>query len=107
MTEEMLRTGIRANGLDGVSEHVLSADRVRAHKPDPRAYAMALDAFGLPRAEILFVSFADWDGAGAEWFWYPTFWVNRIAAPPEEIAPPADGAGPDLAALAAFVLPSA
>lgn len=106
MTEEMLRAGIRANGLDGIFEHVLSADRVRAHKPDPRAYAMAVDAFGLAREEVLFVSFAGWDVAGAKWFGYPTFWVNRIGAPAEEIAPRADGEGRDLAALAAFVMPS-
>lgn len=106
MTEEMLRAGIRLNGLDGIFEHVLSADRVRAHKPDPRAYAMAVDALGLPREEILFVSFAGWDVAGAKWFGYPTFWVNRIGAPPEEIAPRADGEGRDLAALAAFLMPS-
>ena len=107
MTEEMLRAGIRSNGLDGIFEHVLSADRVQAHKPDRRAYAMALDAFGLPREEILFVSFAGWDVAGAKWFGYPTFWVNRIGAPAEEIAPRADGEGRDLAALAAFAMPSA
>jgi len=107
MTEEMLRTGIRANGLDGIFEHVLSADRVRAHKPDPRAYAMASDAFGLAREEILFVSFAGWDVAGAKWFGYPTFWVNRLGAPAEEIAPRADGEGKDLAALAAFAMPPA
>ena len=104
MTEEMLRAGIRANDLDGLFEHVLSADRVRAHKPDPRAYAMATDAFGLAREEILFVSFAGWDVAGAKWFGYPVFWVNRIGASAEELAAAADGAGRDLAALASFVL---
>lgn len=105
MTEEMLRNGIRANGLEGLFDHVLSADRVRAHKPDARAYAMALEAFGLPREEVLFVSFAGWDVAGAKWFGYPTFWVNRIGAAREEIAPAADGEGRDLAALASFLMP--
>lgn len=106
MTEGMLQAGIRLNGLDGLFEHVLSADRVSAHKPDPRAYAMAADAFGLSREEILFVSFAGWDVSGAKWFGYPTFWVNRVDARAEEIGPRADGAGRDLAALAAFAIPS-
>ena len=37
MTAGMLEGGIRNAKLDGLFEHVLSTDRVRAHKPDPRA----------------------------------------------------------------------
>jgi 2-haloalkanoic acid dehalogenase type II len=38
MTRDLLDAGIRNNGLDGMFEHVLSSDAVKAHKPDPRAY---------------------------------------------------------------------
>jgi 2-haloacid dehalogenase len=103
MTEAMLRNGARAAGVEGLFEHVLSADRVRAHKPDPRAYAMAQQAFGLPRERILFVSFAGWDVAGARWFGYPAYWVNRLGAPAETLGVAADGEGRSLADLAAFV----
>ena len=51
---------------------------------------MAVDAFGRPREGIPFVAFAGWDVAGAGWFGYPTFWVNRLGVAP-------DGAGRDLA----------
>jgi 2-haloacid dehalogenase len=51
-------------GLEGVFEHVLSTDQIRAYKPDPRAYQMAIDAFKLKRKEILFAAFAGWDAAG-------------------------------------------
>jgi 2-haloacid dehalogenase len=51
-------------GLEGVFEHVLSTDQIRAYKPDPRAYQMAIDAFKLKRKEILFAAFAGWDVAG-------------------------------------------
>ena len=41
---------------------VLSTDLVRAYKPDPRAYQMAIDAFRLQGDEIAFAAFAGWDG---------------------------------------------
>jgi 2-haloacid dehalogenase len=73
MTTKMLDAGIKNAGLDGVFEHVLSTDQIRAYKPDPQAYQMAIDAFKLKREEIIFAAFAGWDAAGAKWFGYPTF----------------------------------
>ena len=90
MTERMLEDGAERAGFRGAFEHVLSTDRVRAAKPDPRAYRMALDALELRRDEITFVAFAGWDAAGATWFGYPTVWTNRLTLPPDELdAPPA------------------
>ena len=103
MTAAMLDAGIQNAGLGGLFEHVLSTDRIGAYKPDPRAYQMAIDAFGLEREEILFVAFAGWDAAGAKWFGYPTFWVNRLDLPAEEMGVTADGEGRDLADLVSFV----
>jgi 2-haloacid dehalogenase len=96
----MLEGSIRHAGLDGVFEHVLSTDRVRGYKPDPRAYQLGVSALGLPREQILFVAFAGWDAAGARTFGYLTFWVNRLAAPPEELV--MDGEGRTLDELVAF-----
>jgi 2-haloacid dehalogenase len=86
MTERMLTDGLRRAGLTDVFELVLSTDRVRAAKPAPEAYAIAQSGFALPRDEIAFVAFAGWDAAGASWFGYPTAWLNRANAAPEQLA---------------------
>ena len=95
--------GIKNAGLDGVFAHVLSTDQIRAYKPEPRAYQMALDALQLQREEILFVAFAGWDAAGAKWFGYPTFWVNRLHLPGEALGVTPDAMGRDLTDVVRFV----
>jgi 2-haloacid dehalogenase len=105
-TRAMLEAPMKNSGIEQLFTHVLSTDMVQSFKPDPRAYALALDAFELPREEILFAPFAGWDAAGARWFGYPTFWVNRLHAVPEQLGVSVDGSGADLAALVNFVLPS-
>jgi 2-haloacid dehalogenase len=105
-TPKMLDAGIRNCGLQGIFEHVLSTDKIRTYKPDPRAYQMAIDAFGLKREEIAFVAFAGWDVAGAKWFGYPTFWVNRLHLPVEELGVAPDAMGKDLTDLVRFVRPA-
>ena len=85
MTERMLTDGLQRSGLADSFEHVLSTDRVRAAKPAREAYAMGESAFGLRRDEIAFVAFAGWDVAGATWFGYPTAWMNRGNAAPEQL----------------------
>jgi 2-haloacid dehalogenase len=99
MTPNMLESGIRNSGLDNAFDHLLSTDRVKAYKPDPRAYGMALKAFGFRREQILFVPFAAWDMAGAVSFGYPTFWVNRQNQLAEELGVAADRAGAGLSDL--------
>jgi len=89
-------------GLRDVFEALLSTDQARTYKPDPRAYALAETSFGLPRAEIAFAAFGGWDTAGARWYGYPTFWVNRLGATPEQLVA-ADASGPDLEHLVTWV----
>jgi 2-haloacid dehalogenase len=72
-------------------------------QPDPRAYKAAIDAFGLPPRDIGFVAFAGWDVAGAKWFGYPTFWVNRLNTPLEELGVRPDAVGSNLNDLIRFV----
>lgn len=103
MTAAMVENAVSRARLDGLFEAVLSTDRVRAYKPDPRAYQMGVDAFGLARDAIVFAAFGGWDAVGARWFGYRTFWVNRAAAPPEHLGIEADGAGRDLDDLARFL----
>jgi 2-haloacid dehalogenase len=103
MTVRMLEAGIRNSQLDSVFDHVLSTDRVKAYKPDPRAYRMGTDALALKPEEIVFAAFAGWDAAGAKAFGYPTFWVNRQNQPAEELGVVADASGTTLHELVEFV----
>jgi 2-haloacid dehalogenase len=103
LTAAMLDAAVRNSALEGMFEPHLSTDRVRAYKPDPRAYQMGLDAFGLKREEIAFAASAGWDAAGAKRFGYPTFWVNRMNLPAEELGVEADATGANLAELVSFV----
>src|SRR3954451_25114275 len=102
-TQPMLEAGIRNSGLESLFQHILSTDRVKAFKPDPRAYQMGVDAFGIKREDILFAAFAGWDAAGAKAFGYPTFWVNRQGQPAEELDLMADATGPTLDDLVRYV----
>jgi 2-haloacid dehalogenase len=106
MTRAMLETNARNAGLEGLFEHMLSTDQVRSYKPDPRAYELGVKALGLKREQIVFAAFAGWDVAGAKWYGYPTFWVNRAAAAPEDLGVTADASGASLDDLARFVLPA-
>ena len=58
--------------------------------------------FGIPAKNILFVSSNCWDVCGAAWFGYTTFWVNRAAAPLEELGVAPHGEGRSLTDLLAF-----
>ena len=102
-TRQILEAGIRNARLEGLFDHVLSTDRIRTFKPDPRAYQLAIDAFGLSREQILFVPFAGWDAAGAKAFGYTTYWVNRLNLPVEQLGVMPDAIAPGLDELAAFV----
>jgi len=103
-TPVMLEASLQRSGLADMFEHVLSTDRARTFKPDPRAYQLGVDTLRLPRDQIVFAAFAGWDAAGAKRFGYPTFWVNRMQAPPEELGVRPDASGRSLDDLVAFVL---
>ncbi|HEX7964682.1 MAG TPA: haloacid dehalogenase type II [Gammaproteobacteria bacterium] len=105
-TRGMLDAGIANSGLEGVFDKVLSTDLAGAFKPDARAYHLGVDAFGLPKEQMLFAAFAGWDAAGAKAFGYPTFWVNRLGQPAEELGAAVDGSGAGLAELLAYVKPA-
>jgi 2-haloacid dehalogenase len=103
-TRAMLDGCIKSSGLEGVFEQVLSTDAAKTYKPDPRAYQLGVDALKLRPEQIVFAAFAGWDAAGAKWFGYPTFWVNRMKVPPEELGVAPDGVGETLAELVRYVV---
>lgn len=102
-TPHMLQANIKSAGLPGIFEHVISTDQARTFKPDPRAYQLGLESLGLQRNQILFAAFAGWDAAGARLFGYPTFWVNRLKAPTEELNAVPDASGGSLLDLLQFL----
>jgi len=102
-TSHMLHSCVTSSGLGGIFEGLLSTDQVKAFKPHPRAYEMGIKAFDLDREEILFVAHGGWDAAGAKIFGYPTYWVNRLNLPPEELGVMPDVVGADLKGLTHFI----
>lgn len=102
LTQPMLKAAVASAGLEGLFDEYLSTDRVRAFKPDPRAYQMGIDGFGLPREAIAFAAFGGWDAAGAKSFGYRTFWANRLHLPVEELGVRPDAIGDNLQALVRF-----
>lgn len=102
-TDRILVSGLARAGLAGLFAQVISTDRIRTFKPDPRAYQLGVDVMGLPREEILFVPFAGWDLAGAQWSGYRTFWNNRAMATAERLDVVTPDGGATLADLVRFV----
>ncbi|VAX42697.1 Haloacid dehalogenase, type II [hydrothermal vent metagenome] len=103
MTEKMLNNGLKKANLDKDFTLVISTDLIRSYKPDPKAYHLAVEKLSLKKEEILFVAFAGWDVAGAKWYGYPTYWVNRLDAPKEQLGVTPDGSGKNLSGLIEFV----
>jgi 2-haloacid dehalogenase len=102
MTQEMVRSNLTKAGLEGFQ--VFSTDGAKTFKPDARAYQLGAERFGLAREEIVFAAFGGWDAAGAKWFGYRTFWMNRFQQPREELGVVPDATGTTFADLVRFVL---
>jgi 2-haloacid dehalogenase len=95
-TPAMLAKALVASGLAAHLPMVLSVDTVKAYKTTAQAYQLGPDALGLPANEIGFVSSNAWDAAGATWFGYRVFWVNRDRQPMERLAAPPEVEGQSL-----------
>ena len=98
---ESLEALLAGAGLGTWIPLVVSAHEVRAFKPAPAVYRLALDRLGVGRERLLFVSSNGWDVAGAARFGLRTAWINRPGLPPEGVGPPPELVVPDLLALAA------
>jgi 2-haloacid dehalogenase len=91
----MLNANIKNSALGDIFEQAVSTDEAKTYKPDPRAYTLGINTLKLKKEEIMFVAFASWDAVGAKSFGYPTYWMNRLNLPQEELnsTPDATGAG--------------
>jgi 2-haloacid dehalogenase len=103
MTGPMLESGLAKTKLRGLFSHVISTDRIKSYKPARAAYQLGLEIIGLEPNEVLFVAFAGWDVAGAVWFGYPTYWLNRLGSVTEELDAAPLGTGTDLQSLRTFL----
>ncbi|RFU45524.1 (S)-2-haloacid dehalogenase [Paraburkholderia sp. DHOC27] len=100
---QMLDVAVKSAGMTGLFDHVLSVDTVRAYKPARAAYSLGTAAFAAQPREIVFVSSNGWDVAGATWFGYTTFWLNRQGAPAEELGVTPRGTGSRMSDLLEFL----
>jgi 2-haloacid dehalogenase len=101
-TPSMISALLSRSRFDGFFEALLSTDAARTFKPDPRAYHLAVGALSLPADRIAFAAFGPFDAAGATWFGYPTFWVDRLGSARDRLGvdPPR---GRDLVALRTWI----
>jgi len=81
----MLHAVVKSAGLEGVFSHVISVDEVKIYKPSPRVYHLASRKMSVSETSIGFVSSNSWDVIGAKAFGFWTCWVNRSAAPGDEL----------------------
>jgi 2-haloacid dehalogenase len=100
---QMLDIAVKSAGMTGLFDHVLSVEAVRAYKPAAAAYALGTRAFEAQPGELLFVSSNGWDAAGANWFGYTTFWLNRQGLPAEELGVAPHGTGASMNELLVFL----
>ncbi|MBC5809429.1 MAG: haloacid dehalogenase type II [Candidatus Eremiobacteraeota bacterium] len=84
-TPEAIRRTLEACGLAPLLDGMLSVDAVRAYKPRPEVYELAVAFFGRPASEISFVSSNAWDALGAGEFGFTVHWCNRSNAPAETL----------------------
>lgn len=81
----MLAAAVHNAGLDALLDAVLSVEDVGVYKPHPAVYRLALDRFGVPPAEVCFVSSNAWDAYAAKAFGFTVVWCNRFGQPPEHL----------------------
>jgi 2-haloacid dehalogenase len=86
----MLEAAVASSGLEGKFTHLLSADVVKVYKPDPRVYALAHNALGLPKEATVFVSSNSFDVMGAKAYGFHVAWINRMQAQADELGLAAD-----------------
>jgi 2-haloacid dehalogenase len=81
----MLDALVRASGIAPLLTDVISVDRAKSFKPDPRCYELVGPALGIARHEALFVSSNGFDVAGAKQFGFTVAWIehDRGRAAPE------------------------
>ncbi len=100
----MLKSNADNAGIADLFDELLSTEVNDTYKPDPEAYALGVQRLGLKKKEIVFAAFGGWDAYGAKSFGYPTYWVNRLNLPTENLGIRADETSNNFQGLLDFVL---
>ncbi len=87
----MLDALVKASGIAPLLADVISVDRAKTFKPDPRCYELVTPALGIAKHEVLFVSSNSFDVAGAKQFGFQVAWIERGGGP---AAPKSSDVGP-------------
>ena len=85
----MLRALTKASGIADLLDAVISIDRAKIYKPNPRCYGLVEEALGVVRGDVLFVSSNSFDVVGAKRFGFKVAWIQRAGG----LAPDSDGPG--------------
>ncbi len=64
---------------------VLSVDELKIYKPAPQVYELAVERLGVAKDRIGFVSSNCWDALGAKSYGFHVYWINRAAAPLDQL----------------------
>jgi 2-haloacid dehalogenase len=88
---KMLDDLVKASGIAPLLSDVISVDRAKTFKPDPKCYELVVPALGVAKDEILFVSSNSFDVAGAKHFGFSVAWIERGGGP---AAPASSDVGP-------------
>lgn len=99
---DMLDPLVRNSGLR--FEAVLSVDELKAYKPAPQVYELAVRRLRVPKENIGFVSSNCWDALGAKSYGFTVYWINRTGAPVDGLGFVPDKQVKSLAELADEVL---
>lgn len=105
-TPQMLDTAVQAAGIKAHLDSVISIEDAGIYKPNPSVYQLAVDALGVAKEHICFVSSNGWDAMGGAAFGFNVVWVNRAGQKPERLGFPPHAELSDLSGLAGLVLPS-
>jgi 2-haloacid dehalogenase len=78
---KMLDELVKASGIAPLLADVISVDRAKTFKPDPKCYALVEPALGVSKHEVLFVSSNGFDVVGAKAFGFKVAWIERGGGP--------------------------
>jgi 2-haloacid dehalogenase len=81
----MLAAAVDSAGIGALLDAVLSVEDVGVFKPHPSVYELLVARFGVPSAQILFVTSNGWDAWAASAYGLKVAWCNRTGAPRERL----------------------